>query len=368
MVAVVITTHNAFGGISCVRFGSAFQISPAVFSLGHGFRPMVCGVLYTATSSPDFKQVLDGDDEDVDDAFLADGNGHINPELAQRIFHWEQEQHLNVNVRSQFSTRDGLRWVKDLVSKTKTTASSKSDLIQEGVFALMQAMTSYEHEARPTQSFEAFAKNRIHRVLEDYEVRSKLASSTDSHKRALSVESTVEIVDPIETHYSNQDEWEVQEGLVLDNGQSDASVEAFVDENVQYEGEDEMWLHQHQTATPLRDSIPDIDDEGSNLGFLRREGGRNAPLDNATLNDKFPYTVDEFLNFHLDPMECHVIQLRFGLDTGEPRTHHEIAFDLGTTVNKVRKIQKQALEKLRNAYVKQFTDDQDINGLSQNGV
>jgi RNA polymerase sigma factor (sigma-70 family) len=330
----------------------------------HGSAAFKRDALYTATSrSPGFKKGIDdGDNEGVGDGFLEDGDGHINPELAQRIFRWEQDHQINVNVRSQFSTRDGLRWVKELVSKMATSTSSKSDLIQEGVVELMQAMTSYEHEAPLTETFEAFAKKRIRRVLEDYEVKGKLASSTDSHRRALSVESTVEIIDPLETRYSNQDEWEVREGLVLDNGRQlkpDELVEEFLDESVQYEGEDQMWAHQQQTAAPLRDSIPESDDDASSLGFFRTEGDSDISPDDAVLRDMILYNVDEFLGSTLDDLESHIIQLRFGLNLDEPKSHKEIAFDLGITVNKVRKIQKEALEKLRNAYSKEYADDKD---------
>lgn len=323
--------------------------------------------LNTATTSSTFKQSsLDGDDGSfVGDGFLEDSNGHINPQLAQRIFRWEREQQLNVNLRSQFSTREGLRWVQDLVSRMATPTSSKADLIQEGVVELMQAMTSYETEARPTESFERFAKSRIQRGLEDYQVNSKLASSTDRRKSALSVESTVEITDPLETHYSNQDEWEKREGLVLDNGQKvkpDELVEDFLDETLQYEGEDQMWVHQQQVAAPLRDSIPENQDEVAFLGLFGTDYSDDHILspDDAALRDMIIFNVDEFLCSTLDEIESQVIQLRFGLlDSDDPKTQKEVAYDLGITVNRVRKLQKEALGKLRNAYAKRYVNDEE---------
>jgi RNA polymerase sigma factor (sigma-70 family) len=322
--------------------------------------------LSTATSSPRSTRNIGGDsdknDNDDDESshyFLEDSKGHISSELAQRIFRWEREQRLNLNVRSGVSTREGLRWVQDLIHTTDTSRSH-DDLIQEGVMALMQAMTTYELEARPTQTFETFAKERIQRALEDFQVTGKLASSTNSRRSALSVESTVEIADPIETYFSNQDEWEARKGLILDNGQGvkkGASVEEFLDEALQFEGEDQMWIQQQQVAAPLRDSIPSNEEDDATLGNELEKG--ELSLDDLALRDMIIYNVDEFLGSTLDDLESQIIQLRFGLDDDTPKTQREVAFDLDISVNKVRKLQKQALEKLRNAYSKQYVDEED---------
>jgi RNA polymerase sigma factor (sigma-70 family) len=369
-VAVLLLSGNeSVGGGSGVEFAWAFDMFPPVRSSRGGPTGRQRAALYTATrsSSSGFKKRLDGDDEGVlvDEHFLEDDNGHINPELAQRLFHWEREQQINVNVRSQFSTRDGLRWVKELVSKMETSTSPKSDLIQEGVIELMQAMTCYEHEAQPGQTFESFAKGRIYRVLEDYQVKSKLAASTNSHRLALSVESTMEIEDPLETrYYMNDDDWEASESRVLDNGpqmRPDDSLEQLLDESIQYEGEDQMWVHhQQQIAAPLRDCIPDQESDSDDyiVDFLTQEVEGSLSLDDAALRDMILYDVDEFLGSTLNGIEAQVIQLRFGLNyLAESKTNNEVAFDLGISVNQVRKIQKQALEKLRIAYAKKYADD-----------
>lgn len=323
---------------------------------------------YVATSTPSTESTLEPSDERMDSVILEDARGHINPELAQLIFKWERDQRVNSEVRSGYSTREGLRWVKDLVRKTagasarinlsSTMHTMSDDLIQEGVIALMQAMTSFEKESRPMQSFEVFAKERIQNALEDYLVTNQLASSSNSRKAALSVESTVEISDPLETHYSNQEEWEVREGLVLDNGQSvkpEELVGEFLDETLQYEGEDQMWVHQQQVAAPLRDSIPAKEEDDAMTGWLNDDGSsKDLTLDDMALRDMILYDVDSFLASTLDDLESQVIQLRFGLDTDTPKTQKEVAFELGLTVSRVRKLQRQALEKLRASYSTEY--------------
>jgi RNA polymerase sigma factor (sigma-70 family) len=337
------------------------------------------------------------------DDILEDDKGHINPELAQLIFKWEKQQRLNMNLPDfqNFSTRDGLRWVKDLVdqtlnrggSSTTTTASARTgggssqhntaaqtnydDLIQEGVFSLMQALKNFEHESRPNESLESFAKYTIQKSLNAYctqQDRSRVmgggigtsasagssSSKSGSSKRGrppLSVESTVKIADPLETedHYFNQDEWEIREGLVLDNGKSlqrDELVEDYLDEMLQYEGEDQMWIHEQSVAAPLRDSIPaDSDDNMENI--LENP---DSP-DDMALADMILYNVDDFLGRTLDKVESQVIQMRFGLDDGEPKTQKDIAYGLGLTLSQVRKLQKRALEKLRKTFTERYASD-----------
>ena len=164
------------------------------------------------------------------------------------------------------------------------------DLVQEGIIELMQAMTNYEKHARPQQSFEAYAKHCIQLALEDYLWEVKTATTgTQTNKPALSMESTVEIADPLETHFKNQEEWEVREGLK-------EPVQDFVDKNDEYEGDDQMWVHQQQVAAPLRDMIPD----GKEDSILH-----NSP-DDLALMDMIRYNVDEFLSSTLDLSLIHI--------------------------------------------------------------
>eukprot|EP00980_Cylindrotheca_fusiformis_P011437 scaffold2649_cov137-Cylindrotheca_fusiformis.AAC.12 len=292
---------------------------------------------------------------------LEDRKGHISTELAQRIYKWEKEQRLDKNLpQFEYSTRDGLRWVLDLVNtqlnnnRTPDTDGKHEDLVQEGVIALMQAMKTFENQSRPQETFEDYAKNAIMRALEDYSWGVKTASTGGTQsKPALSMESTVEIADPLETHYSNQEEWEVRE-----------PEQEFVDQAVQYEGEDQMWVHQQQVAAPLRDMIPDGDKDEPLL-----EGDAFNP-DDLALTDMIRYNVDEFLGSTLDDLESQVVQMRFGLDSvdGNPKTQKEVAYELSLTVSKVRKIQKQALEKLRTAYADRYISNDDDDDYWQDSV
>jgi RNA polymerase sigma factor (sigma-70 family) len=322
------------------------------------FAPQPPRVIGTATMVSSTRE-----QEAVENPLLEDRKGHINTELAQRLYKWEQEQRINKNLpRLDYSIRDGLRWVLDLVTQLNTnnkppnpvTDDKHEDLVQEGVIALMQAMTNFEVKARPQETFEAFAKDSILRALEDYSwgVKTATTGGTQS-KPALSMESTVEIVDPLERHYSNREEWEVR-----------APEQEFVDKTMQYEGEDQMWVHQQQVAAPLREIIPDGDEEEPLL-----DGGAISP-DDLALTDMIRYNVDEFLGNTLEDLESQIVQMRFGLDSvdGIPKTQKDVAYELSLTVSKVRKLQKQALEKLRTAYADRYTSKDEDDHYWQDSV
>ena len=316
---------------------------------------------------------------------LEDEKGHINPELAQRIWKWEKQQRLNLDLPDfeNYSTRAGLRWVKDMVKSTLKSSNVAStttttmppnaqrrslhdDLTQEGVIGLMQALKTFEQHARPNESFETFAKAQIQIALEAFTLeRAKgMGTPTGTGKRhPLSMESTVEIADPLETenYYYNQEEWEVREGLVLDNGKSvdrEELVQDFLDESLQYEGEDQMWIHSQSVAAPLRDSIPDSTDdiEDSIMDEILKENQTTTP-DDVALTDMILYNVDDFLGNTLDEIESQIILMRFGLDDGTPKTQKEISYDMGLTVSKVRKLQKAALGKLRAKFTERYVSN-----------
>ena len=54
----------------------------------------------------------------------------------------------------------------------------------------------------------------------------------------------------------------------------------------------------------------------------------------------------------LSPRESHIIRLRYGLDDRQPLTQREIAVLCGISRSYVSRIEKKALEKLREAYEK----------------
>ena len=410
---------------------------------------------------------------------LEDESGHVNRELAESIWSWEQDkrrmQHNVPNtdqILPSYSTREGIRLVNDIVTElleesTSSTVTAKDsdqqrdDLTQEGIIALMHAMTTYHDEFETVEpkskhahrrhllqdhnAFERYARGYITEQLaialsgnrgsgDDDDAlgsgRGQGSRSVSAQKPFLSMESTVGVSDPMEEtyhYYTNLDEWEVLSGHVLDTGKGRKGtspeqqlrssrrggsnhnrddetplVEEYLDEMIQYEGEDEMWIHQQQVAAPLRDFIPEADDDNTMMDddlYDRFGGGDSSsssePLltsssfDDEVLRDMIRFNVDEFLGTTLNETESKVIQLRFGLSSTDedetrsiirgsgviddqlasatdsfstsvspssstPLTQHQVAEAMGLPLLQVEALQQRALERLRQAYADRY--------------
>eukprot|EP00578_Thalassiosira_sp_NH16_P006543 CAMPEP_0181106344 /NCGR_PEP_ID=MMETSP1071-20121207/16482_1 /TAXON_ID=35127 /ORGANISM="Thalassiosira sp., Strain NH16" /LENGTH=448 /DNA_ID=CAMNT_0023189745 /DNA_START=40 /DNA_END=1387 /DNA_ORIENTATION=- len=133
----------------------------------------------------------------LEESILDDGRGHVNGDLARAIYAWEVE-HSNDRsfpwvdaITGRFSTRDGLRLVDELAREISSSLAangdgggndddsagiSYSDLVQEGMVALLRAMSTYDnyrsHNISPSSSsastaasFEEYARRSIHSSL-----------------------------------------------------------------------------------------------------------------------------------------------------------------------------------------------------------
>ena len=320
---------------------------------------------------------------------IDDGHGHINSELATSIWNWENDhrnkQHL---PKFQYSTRSGLRLVDEIARdllETYSADTAYSDLIQEGVVALMYAMAKYDPHYFEKESFEHYARRTICTTLSRSlakdsrpirlpehvvttlkharQARSQLQSQTGSEPTmaqvaeelqispeqlqlyqivsasTLSVESTVEIYDQADSTatFEDQDKWEKE------NGVDEESIDLYAEE-----GEDEMWVHQEQIAAPLRDMIPDYEPTPDDL------------VEMNMIHDD----VDDFLVRTLQDRELQVIRMRYGLDSGKGMSLSAIGDTLGVTAARVKQIEERAMEKLRTTYtnreVEPYLEDEDI--------
>ena len=359
----------------------------------------------------------------TDGNILEDGTGHINRELAERIWNWEQERRLENRLpKIEYSVRSGLRLVDSTIdSILSSTASSststnrgsehrsnhnnsilRGELIQEGLFALLDAMSHYrDEEAHDVEDFATYASREIHRhltqSLEDdgrplrlpngiqkivqqanrlmaegwdgtrptlAQVATKLEISLDRLQdylrlakvtgHTLSMESTVEIYNPLLDEatpaYSDQEDFELREGMLLDDGRTvhrDELVDEYVDTSMEREGDDEAWIREERIAAPLQDMIVD----------------HEFPLpDELVLEEQERNRLYSFLSSTLDAEVLGVIRLYFGLDSGRALTVEEIASKMGKTEQDVLTLVEQGLSELRAAY---FESDNDI-GVEEN--
>jgi DNA-directed RNA polymerase sigma subunit (sigma70/sigma32) len=377
-------------------------------------------------------------------SILDDGNGHVNPDLAATLWQWEQHHRDTLKLpKVSFSTRQGLRLVEKVVAEILQSPRGQrivregnsdihTDLVQEGVMALMDALNDYRRRQQlqeqstfddeeeeedyrdntlsmasqrdgtsddPNAKFEAFARpvlqDRLWSTL-DKTYRSVQLPETESYvwkyvqklrpilqaelgrppttqelaerlelpyktlesllaarRRALSVESTVEIKMPESledrnAHFTDYEDWEAKEGQVLgtDQGKDEVLVEEFQDEAYQYEGEDEMWIHQAQIAAPLREIIPD----------------EEPSPDDMALSDMIRHDVGEFLTKTLTAEEVQVVRLSFGLDAAAGKAQsplsmwEEIGYPMNMEPLQVKKVLRSAVNKLRKAYQSNYVE------------
>lgn len=364
---------------------------------------------------------------------LDDGEGHINADLASSLWNWDFQARENAKLpKLSLSTRQGLRLVNEVVAEIAdsprgqkilrqgTDDAMRTDLVQEGIVALMDALNEYRQSSAaatiddnddhsgvdPNKRFEAYARpyleNRLWATLDrterpvqlpemestlwrhiqlvrpqmqeemggraptNQELAARLELPTETlellmaaRRESLSVESTVEIMTPASVedtspHFTDQDQWDTQEGHLLDTGdgipKNEVLVEEYQDEMYQYEGEDLMWIHQTQVAAPLRELIPDM----------------GPSPDDLALSDMIRHDVGEFLTRTLTKEEVLVVRMAFGLDGGKQVVWEEIALSLDVnvkdaaelmTASQVKKLLKGALEKLREAYQKTYMEE-----------
>ena len=107
------------------------------------------------------------------ESILNDAKGHPNSNLASAIFEWEKIHAQTSTLKKQdFSTRDGLRLVdtlaRDILTTVLTDSPTYSDLVQEGMVALLRAMSTYNTYrsfATEDEGFAVYAKKSVQSAL-----------------------------------------------------------------------------------------------------------------------------------------------------------------------------------------------------------
>lgn len=388
-------------------------------------------------------------------------NAIINRELAERIYNWEQEHRQQEQLPQlvQFSVRAGIRLVDELarealhlqqqqqpqpqqsddggggarISSSATLPSKSSsmsslssenlltdprrssvysDLIQEGLEALLEAMSHYPKE--DSTGFQAYATQRIRQAMAQTLEQTSRPVTLPPHIRAVvaearqviqtlqqqgkeptlkriakrmkdhpvsparlqeclrlaararhdvSLERTVQVSHPMlddsPPTIRDREEWELDQGLLLDNGQSvrrDELVEDYLDEMMDREGDDDSWIQeQEQVAGSLQDIIPDLeptlveDEDDSTRTTLTTQ-------DSDALSDMIRNDLSNFLTTTLEPSEVELVRLAFGLDTGRPISMKRVAHHMDLTVPAVTAQLTRAIRKLQQAYTSRYIE------------
>ena len=334
---------------------------------------------------------------------MRDATGHVNRELAERIWTWEQNSRQEQQLpKVEYSVRNGLRLVDKevkqlLVGGYKEDVAQNAlyaDLVQEGLTALLDAMSHYREEKDTQADFEAYASRQIHKHLQRILLQDNrpirlprsvqnvlrqakavarrlekdngrkpsvaaVAEEMDiplvqlqdylhlARRGTLSMESTVEVLSPAtneESSFVDQEDWEINQNMVLDDGHTvhkDHLIEEFLDETIELEGDDQAWIHQEQIAGPLQDLIPDLE----------------APSpDDSVLLEVIRQDVREFLDSTLTDDEVKVIRMVFGLDSGRQQSIKRTAEALQMETDQVSLLLAGGIEKLRASYTSRYVE------------
>lgn len=300
-------------------------------------------------------------------------------------------------MNQHFSTRDGLRLVDSLardilssISSDHNEVVSYSDLVQEGMMALLRSMATYNTYQSYTvkdEGFASYAKKSVQNALLNF-----LAHSSRPISLPLAIQGTLQkaneaaaqlrirlgkepsllqvanevgmpperlalyrklhrtILGRLETFVSMEDGLEVYDPTLSGSMSPPKFKEEETDDEdeeiteldlVALNSQEDNWERKppERTVVPLRDVISDTEELNNPLSY--------------THHLQMTRELDQFLTETLDDVEREVIQLRFGLVEskygGRGWSAGQIGERLGVEKEEVVKIASGALEKLRKA-------------------
>jgi DNA-directed RNA polymerase sigma subunit (sigma70/sigma32) len=405
MIARTVLVANVFffssrrcvGWVSCIRNSDCLGYPVDAY----GTKIAVQNGLCLSKARAETPKAFTEGDAFVGD-ILEDDFGHVNRDLAERIWNWEQQRRQELDLpKIEYSVREGLRLVDCLVHEVlrtrseAVTRSSRVELVQEGLVSLLDAMSHYRKEDHTETDFEHTARKQIRKhlirsldldtrpvrlpravvvmvrkakelkrtIIDEKgrqptwnEVAEELQIARErlhdylimAQGGTLSMESTVEINHPhledARPAYEDQEEWELSQGMVLDTGRvirKEEIVEEYQDEMLEYEGNDEAWVRQEQVAGLLQDLIPDTEEP--------------SPDDSALLM-MIQHDLSEFLVTTLGEDEVKCIRMAFGLDSGIQISVADTAKSLEKSTDEVRVLLQGGIIKLRESYTRRYIE------------
>lgn len=272
-------------------------------------------------------------------SILEDGNGHINKELATSLWTWKNDNLQTIDSDPfpfasilKYSTRDGLRLVDSIATEMEQIVDDnesiehRTDLVQEGVVALMKCMAAWDENQAAGENFETFATREISKSMR------RLLRETSDGVGVLKVNLDLlrEELEDLEKNKGEKTKAKITKTSKVQAVQSQSC---------------------DQIVKPLREAVLD----------------ENPTPDEIALSDMIRSDFGAFLERTLNDEELKVIRLTFGLEEFGT-TLEAIALDLGKSMDDVKNIELGALDKLRtsfdNDYIAAYLDDDNTEEVS----
>lgn len=236
-------------------------------------------------------------------------------ELAQRCAQGDEEA-----IRQMVSAN--LRLVVSIAREYAGRGVALLDLIQEGSIGLLAAARKFDYSL--DYRFSTYATKWI---------RQGITRCLYNHGSAIRV--------PLHTAERMRKVAAVKNRLRQETGREPTSREIGQEVNLPEEKVEELTRLMPEVCSL---DVPTGDDEKGTLGMLLEDTEASRPQE-ALVRQELAKTMDSLLDT-LTPRQKNIIRLRFGLEDGRCYSLEEIGASLGITKERVRQIERQAMDKL----------------------
>ena len=269
-------------------------------------------------------------DADPDDDSCRDALKEIEMQLwmpvAQFLEHYKimRQSVKDAQDAKREMIESNLRLVISIAKKYTNRGLAFLDLIQEGNMGLMKAVEKFEY--RRGYKFSTYAT---------WWIRQAITRSIADQARTIRI--------PVHMIETINKLMRVQKKLVQDLGREPTPDEISAECGMPVEKVRSV-LKMAQQPISMQQPVGDSDD--TSFGDFLEDKSAENPMDGASYNslrDK----IGDVLNT-LNPRERAVIEQRFGLRDGTPRTLEEVGRQFNVTRERIRQIEAKALRKLRH--------------------